>query len=110
MSAHVKFLITNETGTSYQNKENALQKGLAFVKSTPNTQQVVIKVDTSTTLATNGSQGGRESVRIESKKVLNKGLVIGSFEHMPGSVCGSWPACKIPAHVHASGCSRLEGC
>lgn len=41
-----------------------------------------------------GSLGGRPSIRIESKQPVNQGLVIGDFAHMPGSVCGTWPACK----------------
>ncbi|RPA82999.1 hypothetical protein BJ508DRAFT_324879 [Ascobolus immersus RN42] len=34
----------------------------------------------------------RESVRIESKKIYNKALVIADFKHMPNSQCGVWPA------------------
>lgn len=77
---------------SYQDKTAALGKGLASVRDSSSGKQVVLKVDTTTTLAADGSGGGRESVRIESIKPVNKGLVVGNFEHMPGSVCGSWPA------------------
>ncbi|KAI9763413.1 MAG: hypothetical protein M1840_000544 [Geoglossum simile] len=36
--------------------------------------------------------GGRPSVRIQSKATYNKGLVIADIKHMPGGICGTWPA------------------
>ncbi|MCJ1361263.1 hypothetical protein MMC16_000361 [Acarospora aff. strigata] len=38
------------------------------------------------------SGSGRASVRLTSKKSYNHGLIIVDFAHVPGSVCGSWPA------------------
>ncbi|KAM0333095.1 hypothetical protein ACHAQA_001753 [Verticillium albo-atrum] len=35
---------------------------------------------------------GRDSVRIESKAIYNKGLFIARFTHLPKPVCGAWPA------------------
>lgn len=35
---------------------------------------------------------GRASVRLESKKSWNKGLMIADIAHMPDSTCGTWPA------------------
>jgi hypothetical protein len=35
---------------------------------------------------------GRASVRLESKKSWNHGLMIADIWHMPSSECGSWPA------------------
>ncbi|PSN62650.1 hypothetical protein BS50DRAFT_603323 [Corynespora cassiicola Philippines] len=35
---------------------------------------------------------GRASVRLESKKTWNKGLLVADIRHMPENVCGSWPA------------------
>lgn len=35
---------------------------------------------------------GRPSVRIESKKTYQGGLFISDIQHMPGSICGVWPA------------------
>ncbi|EAW14286.1 putative GPI anchored endo-1,3(4)-beta-glucanase [Aspergillus clavatus NRRL 1] len=35
---------------------------------------------------------GRESVRIESKKYYTQGLYVVDIAHMPGSICGTWPA------------------
>jgi hypothetical protein len=39
-----------------------------------------------------GTGSGRNSVRITSKKSYNHGLVILDLAHMPGGVCGTWPA------------------
>lgn len=35
---------------------------------------------------------GRSSVRITSKKSYNHGLFIADIAHMPGGICGVWPA------------------
>ena len=35
---------------------------------------------------------GRKSVRLESKKRFTHGLFINDVAHMPGSICGVWPA------------------
>jgi hypothetical protein len=35
---------------------------------------------------------GRKSVRIESKKTYLHGLFIADMSHMPGGICGTWPA------------------
>jgi hypothetical protein len=36
--------------------------------------------------------GGRNSIRITSKAAYTTGLIILDLAHMPGSICGSWPA------------------
>ncbi|KAK2867825.1 hypothetical protein FQN49_003433 [Arthroderma sp. PD_2] len=42
---------------------------------------------------TNVASGeGRSSVRLETKKVYNHGLIIADIKHMPGGECGTWPA------------------
>jgi len=38
------------------------------------------------------SPNGRESVRIESKKSYTRGLFVLDVTHMPGEICGTWPA------------------
>ncbi|KAJ0355995.1 beta-1,4-endoglucanase [Colletotrichum chrysophilum] len=35
---------------------------------------------------------GRSSVRLESKEVYNKALIVARFSHLPKPVCGAWPA------------------
>ncbi|KAF3484119.1 1,3(4)-beta-glucanase [Arthroderma uncinatum] len=35
---------------------------------------------------------GRSSVRLETKKTYNHGLIVADIEHMPGGACGTWPA------------------
>lgn len=37
---------------------------------------------------------GRKSVRLTSKAKYNHGLIVLDLEHMPGSICGTWPACR----------------
>lgn len=78
--------------TRYKKYDDASAAGLVSVD--PTTNAVTLSVDTTNTYSPDGSQGGRPSVRIESKDTLDQGLVIGDFAHMPGSVCGSWPACE----------------
>lgn len=38
------------------------------------------------------SNSGRPAVRIESTKTYDSGLVVIDIEHMPGGICGTWPA------------------
>lgn len=38
------------------------------------------------------SGSGRASVRIASKKTYTHGLIILDLSHMPGGICGTWPA------------------
>ncbi|KIX92161.1 uncharacterized protein Z520_12154 [Fonsecaea multimorphosa CBS 102226] len=38
------------------------------------------------------SGSGRQSVRLTSKKSYNQGLIILDLSHMPGGICGTWPA------------------
>ncbi|KAL2862687.1 glycoside hydrolase family 16 protein [Aspergillus lucknowensis] len=53
-----------------------------------NDNSIYMGVD-STTVVT---EGGRQSVRLTSKNIYNHGLVIIDLTHMPGNVCGLWPA------------------
>lgn len=46
------------------------------------------------TYITNVTQG-RASARIESKKTFTHGLIISDIAHMPGGICGTWPARKL---------------
>jgi hypothetical protein len=41
---------------------------------------------------TTNPQDGRMSIRLESKKSYNQGLIVVDLAHMPGSICGTWPA------------------
>lgn len=40
----------------------------------------------------NVAPNGRSSVRVTSNKSYNSGLFILDLEHMPGGICGTWPA------------------
>jgi beta-glucanase (GH16 family) len=48
-------------------------------------------VDHSTVLYANSSTG-RKSVRLEGNVNYNHGLFLADIKHMPGSICGVWPA------------------
>lgn len=72
---------------TYLDKTSAESAGLVKVNDGGS---VYIGVDHKTTLSTTGK--GRDSVRIGSKKYYDHSLVIADIAHMPGSICGSWPA------------------
>lgn len=50
--------------------------------------QIYIGVD----YTTQNPIGGRNSVRVSSSQTYTKGLFIADIEHMPGGICGTWPA------------------
>jgi hypothetical protein len=72
---------------TYLDKSSAESAGLVKINDGGS---VYIGVDHKTTLSTTGK--GRDSVRIGSKKYYDQSLVIADIAHMPGSICGSWPA------------------
>ena len=49
---------------------------------------------------------GRPSVRIQSHMTYNSGLFILDLQHMPGGICGTWPAFWLVGesnhHKHSS--------
>jgi hypothetical protein len=53
-----------------------------------NNNQVYVGVDYTTAHPTNG----RNSVRLTSNKAYTHGLFIADISHMPGGICGTWPA------------------
>ncbi|KAI9734315.1 MAG: hypothetical protein M1834_002419 [Cirrosporium novae-zelandiae] len=71
---------------TYVDNDTAVATGL-FVD---NGKSVRLAVDALSTLDPNGP--GRNSVRITSKKIYNHGLFIADISHMPGGICGTWPA------------------
>lgn len=72
---------------NYVDKTTAKNSG--FISASDGS--VYVGVDT----ANSASSPGRQSVRLESKNIYTHGLVILDLEHMPGSVCGSWPALYV---------------
>lgn len=42
--------------------------------------------------STNKTPNGRPSIRVSSKRAYDSGLFIADIAHMPGGVCGTWPA------------------
>ena len=51
---------------------------------------------------------GRNSVRLSSTKAYNHGLVIIDLDHMPGSICASWPALYVNSLLDLSNLSHLH--
>ncbi|KAG9239965.1 concanavalin A-like lectin/glucanase domain-containing protein [Calycina marina] len=70
---------------NYQSQSNAQSQGLVNT----NKNLVYMGVDHTTT---NPASPGRNSVRVTSNKAYNHGLFIADIAHMPGSICGVWPA------------------
>ncbi|KAJ5251267.1 CAZyme family GH16 [Penicillium chrysogenum] len=68
----------------YVSRSTANQNGLIRASG----GSVYIGVDSSNI----ASSPGRQSVRLSSTKSYTHGLVILDLEHMPASVCGTWPA------------------
>jgi hypothetical protein len=70
---------------NYVNRDTAQSNGLINASSS---NGVYIGVDHTNT----ANKPGRNSVRLESTTTYKHGLVILDLAHMPGSVCGTWPA------------------
>ncbi|KAF8651592.1 hypothetical protein AX16_004682 [Volvariella volvacea WC 439] len=70
---------------NYQTKEDAIRKGLAYVRDDG---AFVMSVDDTNTVPLGGN---RDSVRITSKRTYTHGLFIADFERMPHG-CSVWPA------------------
>ena len=72
----------------YQDMDSANQTGLAgFVANKDAPNSIYLGVD-----ATAVGQNGRPSTRIQSIDRFNHSLHIADIKHMPGGVCGTWPA------------------
>jgi hypothetical protein len=69
---------------SYQSESAAASQGLINT----NNGQVYLGVDYTTV----NPSAGRASVRISSNEGYTHGLFIADIAHMPGSICGVWPA------------------
>ncbi|KAH9879897.1 hypothetical protein J1614_001921 [Plenodomus biglobosus] len=69
----------------YQTREAAASQNLVGLLE--DTQSIFMGVDYKTK-----DPKGRASVRLESTKTWNQGLLIADIRHMPDSICGTWPA------------------
>lgn len=49
----------------------------------------------------NATGTGRTSVRLTSKKSYTHALIISDIQHMPGGICGTWPAREYAFFVFA---------
>ena len=71
---------------NYRSEQDAKDMGLIATQG----DEVYIGVNHAKSLDPNGK--GRDSVRIESKKLYTHGLFIADFKHLPKPACGLWPA------------------
>ena len=79
---------------NYLDSSDAASAGLTSINAQG---QVYMGVDSTTTLSSTGT--GRNSVRIASNNVYTHYLSIIDLAHMPGGVCGTWPALYVPHRV-----------
>ncbi|KAH6712267.1 glycoside hydrolase family 16 protein [Leptodontidium sp. MPI-SDFR-AT-0119] len=70
----------------YQSLNDSLSLGLTRIIG----KQIYMTVDNTSIIPL--SSTGRKSIWLESKNTFQHGLLIGDFEHMPGSDCGIWPS------------------
>ena len=91
---------------NYLSQSQAQSQGLAKIVN----NQVFLGVDNKTKISDTAQ--GRNSVRLESKKTFDKGLLIADISHMPGGACGVWPALYVSHTVLPCASSRadMSGC
>ncbi|KAG4418215.1 hypothetical protein IFR04_008657 [Cadophora malorum] len=70
--------------------ENSFNESLSLGLMKIIGNQVYMSVDNTSIIPLTST--GRKSIWLESKDAFQHGLLIGDFEHMPGSDCGIWPA------------------
>ncbi|KAF2259518.1 hypothetical protein CC78DRAFT_537052 [Lojkania enalia] len=73
---------------TYVDKNTAKNDGLIKMIG----EDQYIGVDYQTPLVVGDNLPLRKSVRIETKTSYNQGLFIVDIKHMPGGICGTWPA------------------
>ncbi|KAL6251593.1 hypothetical protein RBB50_001803 [Rhinocladiella similis] len=72
----------------FQSLESANATGLAgFIETGNSSMAIFMGVDTEQV-----APEGRASVRVSSNETFQHALVIADISHMPGGVCGVWPA------------------
>lgn len=80
------FTGTDPTAGYVEYVEQSIAQNAGLIEIENN--QVYVGVDHTTY----NPAGGRESVRLTSNEVFTHGLFIADIEHMPGGICGTWPA------------------
>ncbi|KAK2804221.1 hypothetical protein FQN51_002310 [Onygenales sp. PD_10] len=69
---------------------NYLDQATAEARGLASTANNIIYMGVDSTSVASGR--GRDSVRVSSNKAYDTGLIITNIEHMPGGICGTWPA------------------
>ncbi len=86
----------------YVSQAEAVSMGMTYTLGT----QVYLGVDNSTIVEATAAGNGRKSIWLESKESFLHGLLIGDFAHVPGSICGLWPAFSVWRNRHLRGIQR----
>lgn len=73
----------------YISQPEAASMGMTYTVGS----QVYLGVDNTTVLPNTNS--GRKSIWLESRDSFLHGVLIGDFAHVPGSICGLWPALLV---------------
>ena len=71
---------------TYVDQDTAFSRSLAGLNPSTN-NSIYLGVD-----ATSPAPSGRNSTRLTSNKIYNHGLFVLDLLHMPGGICGVWPA------------------
>ncbi|KAI2629850.1 glycoside hydrolase family 16 protein [Hypoxylon sp. NC1633] len=82
-----EFFIYQDPTNGFVQYQSAVQANTMSLAGFAN-DAVYLGVDYTTTNPT----GGRGSVRVNSKKTYNEGLIIADIAHQPAAQCGTWPA------------------
>lgn len=83
-------LTVSKAGDPTHGYVSYVDQGTAQSGGLINTNNGAVYIGVDHTNVASGS--GRSSVRITSSKSYNHGLIIADIAHMPGGVCGTWPA------------------
>ena len=94
---------------NYVNRNDATARGLILAaEGAP----ALMSVDDANVYDSNANTydatftNGRPSVRIASRKSWTKALIVSDIAHMPGGICGTWPACEYALLTPASRTNR----
>jgi hypothetical protein len=97
LSGTLHCIFENYGSHTFSSYVSASEAGSLAIAGTTRSGDAYMGVDYKTTLNSGGP--GRKSVRISSKKSWTHGLFIADIKHMPGGICGTWPACTIPVRT-----------
>lgn len=100
--ARILLMVTSRTSHPAPNSECLLTRHIRYVNETAAEASHLIIANgygptymgVEHSVALDPAGPGRKSVRISSQKSWTHGLFLADISHMPGGICGTWPACK----------------